>query len=627
MYEAIQNAQSIVGRMCDRLAHRGPDAAGEYQDRIIALGHRRLRIIDINTGDQPVYNEDKTKVLIFNGEIYNYKILRQELCSRGHIFRTQTDSEVIVHLYEDMGAACVQKLNGMFSFAIWDISEQSLFLARDRFGQKPLFYACFGNDIVFASELKAIVMHPHIKLTIDRVALAQYLAYEYVPAPKTIYKDIFKLPAGHTLQHAQGKAVVLEYWDYACGDTKNTSLSLTSAAGQLQELLFSSVQTHLMSDVPLGVFLSGGIDSSIIAACAQKYATDCVKTFSVTFDDASFDESRYAKKVARFLGTEHYEKHFNVKELLHAIDTVLPGMDEPFADASLLPTALLSQFAREHVTVVLGGDGSDELLCGYPTFQAERLARGYSLVPQTVHERLIVPLAARLPVDRKNFSIDFKIKQFLKGAKAPENIRHQQWLGAFTRAQIEELCCPDFFNADVFDGIYAPSISRYHQAIDMDARNRASYMYVKTYLQDDILTKIDRASMMYSLEVRSPFLDAEVTAFIGGLDSGHKMHGLSTKHVLKKAAKGMIPQEIIKRQKKGFGIPIAHWFRNELQDQIADASFGDTLACVGIKKEGVSALVSQHFAGTHDHRKQLWTLFALKKWLDHNGAYAGGING
>ncbi len=598
---------SVIRNMTDALHHRGPDDEGFFIDDNVSLGHRRLSIIDLPTGAQPISNEEDTLRIIYNGEVYNYLEIRKELVAQGHKFKTNSDTEVVLHAYEEFGPSFLNRLNGMFAFAIWDKREKSFFIARDRFGQKPLYYSVQHDDICFSSELKSLILHPAIDTAIDRQSLLEYLSYEYVPAPHTIYQDVLKIPAGHYLFFKEGKASVAKYWDYDISQTHDHSFA--KAKDKVLELLNSSVKRRLMSDVPLGILLSGGIDSSLVAALAVKNADAQVKTFSIGFENRSFDESDHARAVANYLGTDHYEHIFSANDLYDAIDTTLSSLDEPFADASLLPTALLSKFTRQHVTVALGGDGGDELFCGYPTFRAEQYADLYRYVPNLLHRYLICPLANSLPVSFNNISFDFKIKQFLKGAKKNLPDRHHSWLGSFSRAEIESL----LGGADLAK-LYLTS-EEYFKAQTKDKMNLLSYFYLKTYLQDDILFKADRASMLSSLEVRAPFLDVEFADFISTLPGCFKQRGATSKYILKEAAKGIIPDSIIQRPKKGFGIPVGHFFRSELKDRITDDSFYRTLSDCDIITGTVKALVSEHLLGKKDNRKQLWTLFVLAEWM------------
>jgi len=606
-----QPAQAVIKKMADSLKHRGPDEWGFYINDSLALGHRRLSIIDLNTGNQPIFNEDKSIAIVFNGEIYNFPELKTGLEKRGHIFFTHSDTEVIVHLYEEKKEDCLELLNGMFAFALWDNREKKLFLARDRFGQKPLYYTVAGNCLIFASEIKAIREHPAVKLELDNRSLCRYLACEYVPSPFSIFKDVHKLSAGHFLIFKNQELNLKQYWDYFEQRSGPIIGSESKIAENLRFLFSQAIKRQLIGDVPLGVFLSGGIDSSsIVALLSRLRGPSSIKTFSIGFEESSFDESGYARQIAGEFKTEHYEQIFNAGQLLAIIDDVFENMDEPLADASLLPTYLLSGFTRRFVKVALSGDGGDELFCGYPTFQALKLSNFYRKLPGFIDRYLIRKIAAGLPLSQDNFSIDFKLKQFLKGISEKDLVWQQlAWLGSFNQQEIKELTGQDAVDLDFSENykkvLANPRIDKY---------NKASYLYIKTYLQDDILTKTDRASMANSLEVRSPFFDLDFVNYTAGLNGSLKIKNLTTKYIFKKSLAGILPARIIKRRKKGFGIPIAKWFCGQLKEQITDPSFGNVLCGLGINKKKVNSLVNEHIGFKKDNRKQLWTLFTLVKW-------------
>ena len=605
---------STLEAMASTLVHRGPDAAGFYlsppdREPRVGFGFRRLSIIDLAGGDQPIANEDETVWIVFNGEIYNFPELRAELTGRGHRFRTHADTEVIVHLYEELGPRCVERLNGMFAFALWDERERRLVLARDRFGKKPLYYTESADGLLFASELKALLRHPACPRDVDHVALSQYLAHEYIPAPLSIFDGVFKLPRAHVLTWSSTGGSSAEcYWRLAF-EPDDPPRPETEYEEEFRELLWSATRRRLLSDVPLGAFLSGGVDSSsVVAAMSELLPAGRVKTFSIGFEDASFDESHHARAVARHFGTEHHEEVFTPSVMLDLLPTVAAYLDEPLADPSVLPTYLLSRFTRQHVTVALGGDGSDELLAGYPTFVAERAARYYR-VPAPLH-RTLERLADRLPVSTANFSLDFKVKRFLRGMEYPGELRHAAWLGAFTpHEQLRLLVDPEA-------GAFAAA-RRSADAATGDVVARLIQFYVDGYLQDDILTKVDRASMACSLEVRAPFLDVDLAEFLGRVPSRLKLRRLETKHLLKRAMAGRLPDGIATRTKKGFGIPVAEWLKHELRDAVTDALSPARLTQQGLfRPQEVERLLREHLSGRRDNRKQLWTLFCFQLWYE-----------
>lgn len=599
-------------RMTRALRHRGPDDEGffvrRYDDGVgVGLGFRRLSIIDLDTGNQPISNESGSLQLVFNGEVYNFVALRERLTAQGHDFATLADTEVIVHLYEDLGLRCVELLNGMFAFALWDEGRRELVVARDRFGKKPVYYAELGDRLLFGSELKALREHPECPDEIDPEALSHYLTLEYVPTPHSIFRGVRKLPAGHMLRWRDGRVTIERWWDLAFGaEDERTDEEYVE---EFRMRLRAAVRRRLVSDVPLGAFLSGGIDSSsIVAMMVEELPAKSVKTFTIGFGERSFDESQHGRRVASHFGTDHHEDVFTPRVMLDLLPTVVDVLDEPFADASVLPTYLLSRFTRESVTVALGGDGSDELLAGYPTFAAERAARFYRM-PNVLHDRVVIPLADKVPVSTANFSFDFKLKRFLRGAGEPVDARHATWLGSFTPVEQERLLRGR--PADVFAGQHAVLES----APTANWLERLVYLYATTYLQDDILVKVDRASMACSLEVRAPFLDVELVEFLGRVPPRLKLHRLDTKHLLKRAMADTLPPGIAGRAKKGFGIPLAEWLKTDLRQQLEDELSQSRVERQGIfDAREVRRLVSEHLGGRRDHRKQLWTLLMFQLW-------------
>ncbi len=610
--------EEILRRMTSTLKHRGPDEQGFFIKENVGLGHRRLSIIDLTGGHQPIFNENKTISLIVNGEIYNFQELRKNLIENGHRFKTQSDSEVIVHLYEEKGEEFLKELNGMFAIALWDDRNNKLLLARDRLGQKPLYYSFFHNTLIFGSELKAVIAHPQVKKELDFFSLAKYLNYEYVPVPQTIFKNIYKIRPSEYLIFRQGEIKKREYWKIDL--SKNTALSEKECLEQLDQHLERAVRMRLMSDVPLGVWLSGGLDSTAIAYYAQKNSARPIKTFSIGFEEPSFDESNYAQKAASFLKTEHHQKILTMKDYVDLIPRIAKFLDEPLADGSVVPTFLLSEFTREKVKVALGGDGADELFMGYPTFQAHKLAKFYQLIPSFLRNKVIKPIVNSLPTSFDNFSIDFKLKKFISGFEYPAEIRDQIWMGSFQPKDFERLFSPEIYETirgkDIFENIkhYLKEVS------GKPLESRLVYLYLKNLLQEDIMNKIDRASMAVALEVRTPFLDYKLVEFANSLPSKYKLRGLTTKYLFKKLMKEKIPKEIVFRSKKGFGAPIAFWIKKELKDFTLDI-----LSPAKIKREGIfnprfiSQLLKDHFSGKENHRKLLWTLIIFEMWQEQWG--------
>jgi len=593
------------------MKHRGPDDAGLYIDANVGIAMRRLSIIDLKTGHQPISNEDKKIWVVLNGEIYNFQSIKEELETKGHVFTTESDTEVVPHLYEEYGIDFVNHLNGMFGVAIWDKYKKRLILARDRLGKKPLYYTLQDGVLIFGSELKTILAYKDFKRAIDPISLSKYLAYEYVPAPMTIFKNIQKLEAGSMLIYENGKCSIKRYWDIPLDEFED--ITEASAIRSLKDLLYNSVKRRLMSDVPLGVFLSGGIDSSVVTYLMTTILpAKQVKTFSISFDEKSFDESAYARQVAEYYGCDHHEEKCSANTLMSYLSEVQNFLDEPIGDASIIPTYALSKFTRKHVTVALGGDGGDELFAGYPTFQAEKLSAIYRLIPEVIRNSLIEPVINRIPVKDDNISFDFKLKQFVKGAGVKSASRHMIWMGSFSQPELQTLL-PEIRTENVFDDVEIHC----NRAKEASFGNRLLYLYNKLYLNEDILVKVDRASMGCSLEVRAPFLDYHFVEFVSRLPYSYKLNRWKMKSILKKAFEKDLPQGIAKRPKKGFGIPVAKWIKGSLKDMTCDL-----LNRGKIKREGlldadeVASILDAHLQGRVDNRKKLWTLIMFELWYD-----------
>lgn len=611
--------EDIVRRMTRTLTHRGPDADGFYfsADRRIALGHCRLSIIDLVRGGQPMSNESGSIWVIFNGEIYNFKELRTDLEKKGHVFSTNSDTEVILHGYEEYGEAFTGYFNGMFAFALYDEERGRLVLARDRFGKKPLYYAMKGGEFLFGSEIKALLLHPSISRTLDPNALGRYLTYEYVPSPYSIFLDIKKLPPAHLMIYdvRTEQAELSRYWNLEFHP--KTQMDRREASEELLARLKESVRLRLVSDVPLGVLLSGGVDSStVVALVADLEPHRKIKTFNIAFQEKSYDESRYAREIAQRFDTDHHEEIFSVPKMLESLHDVMQFLDEPFGDASLLPTYLLSQSTRRKVTVAMGGDGCDELLAGYPTYPASRYAEWYKRSPR-FFQAAVEGLAARLPVSTKDFSFDFKLRQFLKGVPYDEPRRTQAWLGSFTSPELDELLSEEvkrqMRDLDPLKDLESGDMGAGGGPTDW--LDRLIYMYVNCYLADDILFKLDRASMACSLEIRAPFLDYTLAEFLSRLPSSFKLRGWNGKYALKKALERVLPGEIIYRRKKGFGIPIAEWLKEDLSELAREELSVEKLRREGLLNPGcVADLLREHQTGVRNHRKQLWTVLIFELW-------------
>jgi asparagine synthase (glutamine-hydrolysing) len=608
--------ERIARAMNQAILHRGPDDEGFYLNENIAMGMRRLSIIDLAGGHQPISNEDGSVWVVFNGEIYNYQELRQRLLSRGHQLRTNSDTETIVHLYEDYGDDLVQHLNGMFGFALWDERRQRLLIARDRMGEKPLYFTQTDSAFVFASELKSLVEHPSVQRRLNLLALRKYLQYEFVPSPHTMLEGVQKLPPAHRLIFESGKWRTERYWQINYSGER-LKLSEDEAAEEVRRRLREAVKIRLVADVPLGVLLSGGIDSSATAQLACEAAGSRVKTFSIAFEEKSFDESSYARKVAEQLGTEHYEKRFTERDMLDIVPEIPRLLDEPLGDGSLIPTFLLSRFTREHVTVALGGDGGDELFAGYPTYGAHRMARLYQMIPQFVRSGLIEPAVASLPVSTENLSFDFKAKRFVRGASHGAGTRHTIWMGSYDAQQQRELLKPEIIAAcpdeQVFDEVLG--YDRVNGNGKIDLVERMMKLDATHYLSECVLFKVDRASMAASLETRAPFLDHTFIEFVQKLPVEMKLKGFTGKYILKKAMRGRLPDDVIDRPKKGFGMPVAKWLKGELRGFVRDTFAPDRMKRRGLfNVDYVQRLLDEHERGVADHRKLIWTLLMFEMW-------------
>lgn len=611
--------------MTTAMVHRGPDGEGLWMDGPVALGHRRLSIIDLCAGGQPMSDASGRVTVSFNGEIYNFEEIRQELSARGCQFRTRSDTEVIIHGWLEWGVDCLEHFEGMFAFALWDSKDKSLFCARDRFGKKPFCYTVQQGTLVFASELTALTRFPGLQCTVRPDTLMRYLAYEYVPTPQCVYQEVHKLPPAHFLLLRDGQIKVQRYWDMPVPDNSSGGRQPAEEelAAELRALLAAAVKRRMISDVPLGVFLSGGIDSSIVAGLMAMQAPR-IKTFSIGFTEASYDESHYARIVARHYDTDHHERILSAADCARILPEVVSRLDEPMADASVAPTYLLSGVTREKVTVALGGDGADELLAGYEHYIGFKVAEWYNALPAFVRTGFIERLAPFLPASGGYVNPRLAVATFLQGAHAPAWQRVQTMLTAFTPDMQQALWQGTQADTSALaaERLFAPTREHFeHWPAHSGATplDRAFHVYVRQFLLDDILVKVDRCSMMHSLEVRAPFLDRSVAEFVARLPAHYKLRGFKRKYLLKKACADVLPREILTRNKRGFQIPVAQWLRGELRPLVEELLGEDFLRQQGLfNTEAVRRLVDSHVSGQADLRKPLWTLLVLQLWWKAN---------
>jgi len=613
--EILPSDKDLTKSMCDVMVHRGPDDEGYYFDEKVALGMRRLSIIDLVTGHQPLSNEDGTLWTVYNGEIYNFPELRADLIKRGHQFTTQTDTEVIVHLYEEKEENFVHSLNGMFAIALWDKKRKKLVLARDRIGIKPLHYLQLGDKFLFASEIKSL-LESNYKREIDLEALSQFFTFEYIPAPKSIFKGIQKLLPGNMLILQDSRIETRSYWDVRYTSLPNEKKPAEDYIEEIYERLRESVRKRLISDVPLGVFLSGGIDSSTVTALMSEVAASKIKTYSIGFKEKSFDELSYAQQVANLFGTDHREFVVESNLVKELVPVLMKYLDEPLADASIIPTYIISKLAREYVTVALAGDGGDELFAGYDTYKAYRVAQYYRKVPRFLRDGLVKKVVNLLPASKKRLSFEFKAKKFISGIDYPPEISNTIWWGAYNPSEKQKLFSPEL-NFSLLRDPFEPIRFHLKNYRPLDSLDQICYLDLKLYLQDDLLVKVDRMSMANSLEIRVPFLDYTFVEFAVSLPSSLKLKGLKTKYILKKAMAKHLPPEILNRKKIGFDIPLGVWIQKELGDFVRDVLSPSNLRKHNFFNYGhVQKILDEHFAGTHNHRQLLWPLIIFQFWYD-----------
>jgi asparagine synthase (glutamine-hydrolysing) len=605
--------QALLSSMCQAISHRGPDEDGFYFSEGVGLGMRRLSIIDVKGGQQPIHNQDRTAWIVFNGEIYNYQELREKLEKLGHTFYTNSDTEAIVHAYDQYGSDCPKHLRGMFAFAIWDQRTEELFLARDRVGKKPILYAHINGKLIFGSEFTALLLHPDVGRDIDTDAIHHYLSFMCVPAPLTAYRAIRKLEPGHSLRWRKGEITLEQYWqpDFS----KKIDISEEEAGERAIEILRDSVKVRLMSEVPLGAFLSGGIDSSAVVALMSQESSEPVKTFSIGFEEQDFSELHHARRVAEHVGADHHE--FIVRpEALDVLPLLVEHYGEPYADSSAIPTYYVARETRKHVTVALNGDGGDESFAGYERYTAMRLAEKYHRIPAVLRDSFVQQAIGLIPSSATKRSRVRDVQRFLQAASLPKVQRYLKWVSVFDTAAKEDLYSDDFRQQT--QGVRAadlltPWFQRANGAGIVDAALLAD---INTYLPNDLLVKVDIATMAVSLEARSPFLDHHLIEFAASLPEKFKVRGLTTKYLLKRMLKKLLPAENLDRRKMGFGVPIGHWLRGKLQPFLRETILSEKALNRGLfRPEVVKQLVELHARGERDHSHQLWTLLMLELWF------------
>ncbi len=605
----VAEREVLLDKMCQIITHRGPDEQGTIVKDRAALGMRRLSIIDLKSGQQPIFDCSGNLAIVFNGEIYNFLELKQELEAHGHKFKTNSDTETIVHAYEEFGADCVKKLRGMFAFAIYDFARETLFIARDRVGKKPLFYAKTANgDFVFGSELKVLIEHGEISKDIDYAALDAYLTFGYVPEEFCIFKSVEKLAPGHFLIYKNGEIKTQKYWDFDYAKPIETK-SETEWIEALREKIREAVRIRLISEVPLGAFLSGGVDSSSIVGLMSQISDTPVKTFSIGFNEDSFNELKYARMAAKHFNTEHHE-FVVTPDLVEIVDDLVWHFDEPFADSSALPTFMVSKMARDFVTVVLSGDGGDELFAGYTRYVIDKKRGGFENLPKFVRKGVLQTVAEALPHGARG-------KNFLYNASLDAVDRYIDSVSYFNDLRKKSLYSNSFQSK--LNGNSGAATKLFQNfASDVSTGNPIDnllYLDSKTYLPSDILTKVDRMTMATSLEARVPLLDQELIEFVQTIPSELKLKNLETKYIFKKAMEGIVPNDILYREKQGFGVPINEWINSQLKQRIRETLLEKrTIERGYFEKSYIQTLLDEHEKNRRDHSHFLWILLMLELW-------------
>ena len=609
----------IVRRMMSTLVHRGPDGEGLVSSGPCTLGFRRLAIVDLEAAAPPFSNEDQSVWSICNGEIYNSPGLRRRLEEKGHRLATRVDTEVIPHLYEDLGQNLVDELNGMFALAVWDERRQTLFLARDRAGEKPLFYWHDDKELVFASELRALLAHPRIPRELDPVALRRYLLHGFFPSPLTPLADIRKLPAGSSLTANAGRIVPTQYWDLAefFRPDRIVSGKPEQLADELDECLSTAVSERRRSDVPVGVFLSGGLDSSTILAYYAEQQGPGVPVFSLGHDDLDFDEARFAEQTARHFDADFHKLTLGESDLAEGLRLVGENFDEPLADPSIIPTYLLARHARQTVKVILSGEGADELFGGYPTYLGNRIADGYQRIPGPLRRLVARALKRATPSSMGNVGLDYLVERFLSAEDCDRIERHHRWFGCLSPERISAVLSTRVSEQSAPEATLASARLKVAGKAIRDPLSELLYTDFTMYLAENLLTKVDRATMLVSLEARAPFLDHELAEFVAALPSKLKVSGTKTKAILRRVAARRLPKSVLTRRKRGFNIPLSRWLLHGLGEHLEERFSTDRVMARGLfEPQAVIDLLNEHLARSRDHRKPLFALLALDLWCD-----------
>jgi asparagine synthase (glutamine-hydrolysing) len=608
----------LVGRMARAIAHRGPDDAGCYADGSAALGHRRLSVIDLShNGHQPMPNEDGSVWIVFNGEIYNFAELkeRHRLLEKGHAFRSATDTEVLIHLYEELGPAMAGELNGMFAFAIWDKRRRELHLARDRHGIKPLFYCRAGDRLLFGSEIKCILEDARVPRRIDLQAMHDFLTFDYIPGEQTAFEGIHEVPVAHWMTAGAAGIARHRYWDltFQVDDGMDEARAVEGA----REGMDLAVKRQLVADVPVGVLLSGGMDSSTLVALMQRHTTGPIHTYSVGFEDGSFNELPYARMVSRKFHTAQREVTVTPRLVRDLLPEYLRYIDEPYADGSAIPTYYVCQLAKGEVVVLLSGEGGDEAFAGYETYAAHRASQWFRRVPRWVRQGLIAPVVQSLPVSHKKLSLEFKMKRFLGGQDLEPEQAHLWWRIVLTEAQKLSLYTPRVLEH------FAPQASGRHfadafaRSSARDVLNRLMHLDSGIFMPDDLMIKNDRMSMAHSLEARVPFTDHELVEFMGTVPPALKLRGLRKKHIMRRAMEGVLPPEILNKKKVGLEMPYSRWLKHELHDLLMRYCGPKRIAETGLfRPQAMDALIQEHVSGRRDHGRALWGLLNFMMWVE-----------